>query len=125
MKQAKPVVPRAEAALKRHFRTQRTHELVTANRTFPITARVDVQLALERLFVDYVVEMIVRKTDKASAAIIKELMRRSAQFYIQNGSNGQLRPEHLNQALEEMLFSGGFLNAKLLGAEGLSRGTVH
>jgi len=260
MKQAKPVVPRAEAALKRHFRTQRTHELVTANRTFPITARVDVQLALERLFVDYAnvkllgihppysqhetltfaqvlgdqhnpvvigplqhaevdigealparclrqaiwlshegrapfallvstatsfgrlsgthveiaappgeagsklsrrlfdqLEVLVKRTAsyrgkvisleaadnysgragvlrvhklrdisrKARAAFIKELMRRSAQFYIQNGSNGQLRPEHLKQALEEMLFSGGSLNAKLLGAEGLSRGTVH
>jgi hypothetical protein len=71
-----------------------------------------------------VVEMIVRKTDKASAAFIKELMRRAAQFYIQNGCSGQLRPEDLNEALEEMLFSGGSLNARLLGAEGLSQGTV-
>jgi ATP-dependent 26S proteasome regulatory subunit len=73
---------------------------------------------------DRVVEMIVRKTDKASAAFIKELMRRAAQFYIQNGCSGQLRPEDLNEALEEMLFSGGSLNARLLGAEGLSQGTV-
>jgi ATP-dependent 26S proteasome regulatory subunit len=73
---------------------------------------------------DRVVEMIVRKTDRASAAFIKELMRRAAQFYIQNGSSGQLRPEDLNEALEEMLFSGGSLNAKLLGAEGLNRGAV-
>jgi ATP-dependent 26S proteasome regulatory subunit len=73
---------------------------------------------------DRVVEMIVRKTDKASAAFVKELMRRAAQFYIQNGSSGQLRPEDLNEALEEMLFSGGSLNARLLGAEGLSQGTV-
>jgi ATP-dependent 26S proteasome regulatory subunit len=71
-----------------------------------------------------VVEMIVRKTDKASAAFIKELMRRAAQFYIQNGGNGRLRHEDLNSALEEMLFSGGSLNAKLLGAETLGRGTV-
>jgi ATP-dependent 26S proteasome regulatory subunit len=71
-----------------------------------------------------VVEMIVRKTDKASAAFIKELMRRAAQFYIQNGGNGRLRPEDLNSALEEMLFSGGSLNAKLLGAETLGRGTA-
>ncbi len=68
--------------------------------------------------------MIVRKTDRASAAFIKELMRRAAQFYIQNGSSGQLRSEDLNEALEEMLFSGGSLNAKLLGAEGLNRGAV-
>ena len=70
-------------------------------------------------------EMIVRKTDKASAAFIKELMRRSAQLHIQRGSRGKLRPEDLNDALEEMLFAGGSLNAKLLGAEGLSRVTVH
>jgi len=74
---------------------------------------------------DEVVEMIVRKTDKASAAFIKELMRRSAQLHIQRGSRGKLRPEDLNDALEEMLFAGGSLNAKLLGAEGLSRVTVH
>jgi len=73
---------------------------------------------------DRVVEMIVRKTDRASAAFITELMRRAAQFYIHNGSSGQLRPEDLNEALEEMLFSGGSLNAKLLGAEGLNRGAV-
>jgi len=52
MKPLKRVIPRAEAALKRHFRTHRVHDLVTANRTFPITARVDVQLALETLFAD-------------------------------------------------------------------------
>ncbi len=73
---------------------------------------------------DGVVEMIVHKTDRGSAAFIKELMRRAAQFYIQNGSIGHLRPEELNEALEEMLFSGGSLNAKLLGAASLGRGTV-
>lgn len=63
-----------------------------------------------------VVETIVSKTDKASAAFIKELMRRAAQFYIQNGSEGALQVADVNAALEEMLFTGGSLNAKLLGA---------
>jgi ATP-dependent 26S proteasome regulatory subunit len=63
-----------------------------------------------------VVETIVRRTDKASAAFIKELMRRAAQFYIQNGSDGRLQLADVNAALEEMLFTGGSLNAKLLGA---------
>jgi hypothetical protein len=63
-----------------------------------------------------VVETIVSKTDKASAAFIKELMRRAAQFYIQNGSEGALQVADVNAALEEMLFTGGTLNAKLLGA---------
>jgi ATPase family associated with various cellular activities (AAA) len=63
-----------------------------------------------------IVETIVRRTDKASAAFIKELMRRAAQFYIQNGSDGGLQLADVNAALEEMLFTGGSLNAKLLGA---------
>jgi hypothetical protein len=74
---------------------------------------------------DDVVDMIVRKTDRASAAFIKELMRRAAQFYLQDGGSGRLKPEELNAALEEMLFSGGSLNAKLLGAAGVNRETVH
>lgn len=71
-----------------------------------------------------VVETIVRRTDKASAAFIKELMRRAAQFYIQNESNGRLQLADLNAALEEMLFAGGSLNAKLLGAAEVSSTTV-
>jgi hypothetical protein len=68
---------------------------------------------------DNVVEMIVRRTDRASPAFIKELMRRSAQFYLQNGASGPVSSEDLSAALEEMLFSGGsLLNAKLLGAPG-------
>jgi ATP-dependent 26S proteasome regulatory subunit len=63
-----------------------------------------------------VVETIVRRTDKASAAFIKELMRRAAQFYIQNGGDGRLQLADVHAALEEMLFTGGSLNAKLLGA---------
>ena len=71
-----------------------------------------------------VVETIVRRTDKASAAFIKELMRRAAQFFIQNGSNGHLQLADVNAALEEMLFTGGSLNAKLLGAAEVSSTTV-
>ena len=71
-----------------------------------------------------VVETIVRRTDKASAAFIKELMRRAAQFYIQNGSDGGLQLADVNAALEEMLFTGGSLNAKLLGAAELAATNV-
>ena len=71
-----------------------------------------------------VLETIVRRTDKASAAFIKELMRRTAQFYIENGSNGRLRLADVSAALEEMLFTGGSLNAKLLGAAEVSSTTV-
>jgi hypothetical protein len=70
---------------------------------------------------DDVIELVVRSTDRASAAFIKELMRRAAQFYLQHGGDGHLHADHLNAALEEMLFSGGSLNAKLLGAAEVGR----
>ena len=72
-----------------------------------------------------VVETIVRRTDKASAAFIKELMRRAAQFYIQNGGDGPLQLVDVNAALEEMLFTGGSLNAKLLGAADVTPTAMH
>jgi ATPase family associated with various cellular activities (AAA) len=65
------------------------------------------------------VQLIVRKTERASPAFIKELMRRAAQFHLQNRPSSRLRAEELNAALEEMLFAGGSLNAKLLGAAGV------
>jgi len=74
---------------------------------------------------DEVVELIVRSTERGSAAFIKELMRRAAQFHIQDGKEGSsLRADQVNAALEEMLFSGGSLNAKLLGASEVGRGTI-
>jgi ATP-dependent 26S proteasome regulatory subunit len=71
-----------------------------------------------------VVETIVRRTDKASAAFMKELMRRAAQFYIQNSDDAGLQLADVNAALEEMLFTGGSLNAKLLGAAEVAPTTV-
>lgn len=73
---------------------------------------------------DTVVEAIVRRTEKASAAFIKELMRRAAQFYIQDGRSGALQLAAVSAALEEMLFAGGSLNAKLLGAAEAAGRTV-
>lgn len=61
------------------------------------------------------IDLLVRKTKNASAAFIKELMRRSAQFMVQAGDSGRLAPPHLEEALDEMLFAGGSLNVKLLG----------
>jgi ATPase family associated with various cellular activities (AAA) len=65
---------------------------------------------------DEIVQLVVRRTERGSAAFIKELMRRAAQFYLQEGKQGNVKADHINSALEEMLFSGGSLNAKLLGA---------
>lgn len=73
---------------------------------------------------DEVVESLVKKTKGASAAFIKELMRRAAQFNLQDGKDGSLTANEVDSALEEMLFAGGSLNAKLLGASGVSRETI-
>jgi ATP-dependent 26S proteasome regulatory subunit len=70
---------------------------------------------------DEVVEIVVKKTKNASAAFIKELMRRSAQYSLQNGGSGVLERQAIDDSLEEMLFTGGSLNAKLLGASEVER----
>jgi len=49
-KSKKTTVPLVETVLKRHFRRQSLQELVTASRTFLPTARVDIQLALDKIF---------------------------------------------------------------------------
>jgi len=64
---------------------------------------------------DQLLETIVRKTKKASPAFIKELMRRAAQYQLQAGREGALAIPDVEAALDEMLFSGGSLNVKLLG----------
>jgi hypothetical protein len=62
------------------------------------------------------VETIVKKTDRVSAAFIKELMRRSGQFQLERDGTGPLTVADVDAALDEMLFSGGTLNRVLLGA---------
>lgn len=60
-------------------------------------------------------QRIVERTDKVSAAFIKELMRRAMQFHLARNGTGRLDLSDIDAALDEMLFSGGSLNAKLLG----------
>jgi hypothetical protein len=62
-----------------------------------------------------VVELIVRRSKGSSAAFIKELMRRSAQFLIETGDGHVLTTAAVDSAIEEMVFIGGSLNLKLLG----------
>jgi hypothetical protein len=66
---------------------------------------------------DDLIEGVVKRTRYASAAFIKELMRRSAQYFIDESVAESLQQKHVDAALEEMLFSGGTLNLKLLGAD--------
>jgi ATPase family associated with various cellular activities (AAA) len=70
---------------------------------------------------DEIVEALVKKTKNSSPAFIKELMRRAAQFSLQEGGTGSLEHQNVDAALDEMLFSGGSLNAKLLGASEMTR----
>jgi predicted AAA+ superfamily ATPase len=60
-------------------------------------------------------DAIVARTDKVSAAFIKELMRRAAQFCFARGDDGRLEQPDISDALDEMLVSGGRLNISLLG----------
>jgi len=62
-----------------------------------------------------VIDLIVRRTQGVSAAFIKELMRRAAQFQIESGTDTVLQERSIDRALEDMVFGGGSLNLKLLG----------
>ena len=55
------------------------------------------------------------RTEGASPAFIKELMRRIAQHHLEAGTPGEVLRATAEAALHEMLFSGGVLNASLLG----------
>jgi len=63
-------------------------------------------------------EHVVDRTDRVSASFIKELMRRAAQFALERGGANELAIADVDAALDELLFSGGRLNAALLGAAG-------
>ncbi|HEY7309756.1 MAG TPA: ATP-binding protein [Gemmataceae bacterium] len=73
---------------------------------------------------DDIVRQVVERTERVSAAFIKELMRRSLQFHLERNGTGRIEWEDVESALDEMLFSGGSLNLKLLGAEGANGGGV-
>ncbi len=63
------------------------------------------------------IDEIVRRTDGVSAAFIKELMRRATQFCVERtDATSDLIHADVEAALDEMLFKGGSLNRKLLGA---------
>lgn len=60
---------------------------------------------------------LAKRTESASPAFIKEFMRRIAQHYVEAGSTGSVTSKIAEAALHEMLFTGGRLNAALLGGE--------
>lgn len=69
---------------------------------------------------DDLVQNIVQRTGCVSAAFIKELMRRSVQYHLQRNGTGRIEQADVDGALEELLFSGGSLNLKMLGAESVN-----
>jgi ATP-dependent 26S proteasome regulatory subunit len=69
-------------------------------------------------------ELIVRRTKGVSPAFIKELMRRAAQFQFEIGEKGELKQSAVDNAIEEMVFSGGALNLKLLGGSSTDLGSA-
>jgi ATPase family associated with various cellular activities (AAA) len=64
---------------------------------------------------DAVVAEAVARTKGVSAAFIKELMRRTAQSSVTRGDSRMVTSEDLAEALDDMLFTGGRLNVRLLG----------
>jgi hypothetical protein len=63
------------------------------------------------------VDALAERTEGASPAFIKELLRRVAQHHIESGSPPEIANSTVDSALHEMLFSGGILNKRLLGGE--------
>lgn len=57
----------------------------------------------------------VRRTEGMSAAFIKELMRRIAQYNLARAGGADVDRNDLDLALREMLFDGGQLNVRILG----------
>jgi ATP-dependent Clp protease adapter protein ClpS len=62
-----------------------------------------------------IVDEAIERTKGVSAAFIKELMRRIAQSAIARDGGNSVSSADLAEALDDMLFSGGRLNVKLLG----------
>jgi ATP-dependent 26S proteasome regulatory subunit len=69
---------------------------------------------------EQVIAHTARVTEGVSASFIKELMRRAIQFHLEcrkEGQRIQILQNDIDQAIDELLFSGGSLNRALLGAD--------
>ena len=62
-----------------------------------------------------IVTEAVHRTEGVSAAFIKELMRRIAQSSLARDGGNSVTSDDIDEALDDMLFTGGRLNVKLLG----------
>ena len=64
---------------------------------------------------DTIVTEAARRSEGTSCAFIKELMRRLAQASLARDGGNSVTSADIDEALDDMLFSGGRLNARLLG----------
>ncbi|WP_249156447.1 ATP-dependent Clp protease adaptor ClpS [Bradyrhizobium japonicum] len=64
---------------------------------------------------DAVIAEAARRSEGTSCAFIKELMRRLAQASLARDGGNSVVSADIDEALDDMLFSGGRLNAQLLG----------
>lgn len=64
---------------------------------------------------DTVIAEAARRSEGTSCAFIKELMRRLAQASLARDGGHSVTSADIDEALDDMLFSGGRLNAQLLG----------
>ncbi|WP_283812964.1 AAA family ATPase [Bradyrhizobium rifense] len=64
---------------------------------------------------DAVITEAARRSEGTSCAFIKELMRRLAQASLARDGGNSVTSADIDEALDDMLFSGGRLNAQLLG----------
>lgn len=62
-------------------------------------------------------ERLVQQTDGASAAFMRELMRRAALLAIDQTDEAVVRDEHIFGALRDLAFDGGAVTRSLLGAQ--------
>lgn len=63
-----------------------------------------------------VIDTIVGRTEGTSAAFIKELMRRATQYAITRDETAFISSQDVETAVDELLFSGGVFNRRILGA---------
>jgi len=62
------------------------------------------------------IEPYVDRTNGASAAFIRELLRKAALFAADDGGDLEIKAKHFDEALHEMVVEGGDLTKSLLGA---------
>lgn len=67
---------------------------------------------------------VIARTQGASAAFIKELLRRAALLACVEGGAASVRDRHIDEALRELVISGGLMTGRLLGfdPEGTRKG---